>query len=100
MQSGVSAYLKKGAFTPRELLEVMNGIRNYASAIPPAHAGADDNGLPPSEKLKKIYDFTSSLIALDSLDEIIDEVIRMMRRISRCRRISVMLLSDDDKYHI
>jgi response regulator RpfG family c-di-GMP phosphodiesterase len=98
MQSGVSAYLEKGAFTPRELLEVMDGVRNYASAMPPARISADDDSILPSEKLKKIYDFTKSLIALDSLNEIIDEVIRITRRISGCRRISVMLLSDDGKY--
>jgi len=99
LRSGVAAYLKKGDFTPLDLLGTMKRIMNLspapASSLP---RFASDNTVLPSEKLSKIYDFTNKLISLDSLNDVVEAVIKMFKKFSSCTRISVMLLSDDGEY--
>jgi response regulator RpfG family c-di-GMP phosphodiesterase len=99
LQNGVAAYFKKGDFTPSALLDVLDGISGSDFTTLPARGSSiNDDTILPSEKLRKIYDFTNKLISLDSLNNVVDAVINMIRKISGCTRISVMLLSDDGKY--
>lgn len=99
LRSGVSAYLKKGDFTPLDLLGTMKRIMNLSPAPPSGLPRfASDNTVLPSEKLSKIYDFTNKLISLDSLNNVVEAVIKMFKKFSSCTRISVMLLSDDGEY--
>jgi HD-GYP domain-containing protein (c-di-GMP phosphodiesterase class II) len=50
------------------------------------------------DMLFELYEFTNEIICVDSLDSVIDAVIKMIKKVTGCLRISIMLLSEDGNY--
>ena len=50
------------------------------------------------DMLFELYEFTNEIISVDSLDSVIDAVIKMIKKVTGCLRISIMLLSEDGNY--
>jgi response regulator RpfG family c-di-GMP phosphodiesterase len=90
LMSGVSCYLRKGAFLPEELLSMIDTCRREEQGAA-ALAGRQP-------MLTKLADFTNRLVSMDSLNEVLHEVISTIKDVTGCTRISVMLLSDDGNY--
>ena len=90
MRNGIAAYFVKGRFTPEELLTCMK-----EAAIQKERKRATELN---NRMLLKLYEFTNTLISLDSLDSVMDSVIKMIQSLTGCMRISIMLLSEDRKY--
>ena len=101
LKSGVDSYFRKGAFSPGDLIHVMDECM-ASKDVPPLdlNGGVRDHGRPHERlaTLGKLYEFTNKLTSLDNLNDVIDTIIRTIKKITGCTRISVMLLSDDNHY--
>jgi CheY-like chemotaxis protein len=79
----------EGKFSAADLLGAMRGcLREPADGI---------NDLS-SAMLHRLYDFTNEIVSLDTLNKVLDAVIKFLRKITGCLRISIMLLSEDGKH--
>ena len=83
---GLQPPFVEGKFSAADLLEAMRGC-----LIEPA----DDINDLSSAMLHKLYDFTNEIVSLDTLNKVLDAVIKFLRKITGCLRISIMLLSED-----
>jgi hypothetical protein len=61
-------------------------------------AKVDDKNDLSSAMLHKLYDFTNEIVSLDTLNKVLDAVIKFLRKFTGCLRISIMLLSEDGKH--
>jgi response regulator RpfG family c-di-GMP phosphodiesterase len=102
LKCGVHSYFRKGAFTPDDLLNVMDQCIESRDVLYLDHTiSSDEDHLSTQSRivtLSKLYEFTNKLTSLDSLNDVIDTTIRAIQNITGCSRISVMLLADDDQY--
>jgi response regulator RpfG family c-di-GMP phosphodiesterase len=101
LKCGVHSYFRKGAFRPEDLISVMDSCTSFQNIVKSttgtSYSGAGTNSKVRLETLEKLYDFTNKLTSLDNLNDVIDNVIKTIKNITGCMRISVMLLSDDDE---
>jgi hypothetical protein len=79
----------EGKFSAAELLSAMRGS---------LRAKVDDKNDLSSAMLHKLYDFTNEIVSLDTLNKVLDAVIKFLRKFTGCLRISIMLLSEDGKH--
>lgn len=90
LMSGVHSFLRKGDFRPEELLSVIDNCTREEPDPGPLTCR--------QPMLTKLADFTNRLVSMDSLNEVLHEVIKTIKDVTGCTRISVMLLSDDGNY--
>ncbi len=76
----------EGKFSAADLLGAMRGCLSEP---------ADDAKDLGSAMLHKLYDFTNEIVSLDTLNNVLDAVIKFLRKVTGCLRISIMLLSED-----
>jgi response regulator RpfG family c-di-GMP phosphodiesterase len=101
LKCGVHSYFRKGAFRPEDLILVMDSCISFQNVVKSTssstYSGVGANSKTRLEKLEKLYDFTNKLTSLDNLNDVVDTIIKTIKNITGCMRISVMLLSDDDE---
>jgi response regulator RpfG family c-di-GMP phosphodiesterase len=90
LREGVTCYFIKGSFSPDELL-----VRMREATLQRERKRTTELG---SRTLLKLYEFTNTLTSLDTLDRVMEAVIRMIQSVTGCMRISIMLLSEDGQY--
>jgi len=96
LADGVFNYFKKGDFSPNDLIDTIDDCFPLKDNL--IISDYDNNNDVSGWILRRLYYFTNELISLDSLNDVIDYIIRMIKDVTGCLRISVMLLSDDGKY--
>jgi len=100
--NGVSHYFKKGEFSPTTLLNVIDecisSVEKQKHSVIKPYNNEKSNDERSGRLLNSLYYFTNELISLDSLNDVLDYIIKMIKEATRCLRISVMLLSEDGRY--
>jgi HD-GYP domain-containing protein (c-di-GMP phosphodiesterase class II) len=101
LKSGVYSYLRKGAFSPGDLVRIIDECMESKYAYALEMSVPYDLEKETHERLatlSMLYGFTNKLTSLNGLNDVIDTVIRTIKKTTGCSRISVMLLSDDGEY--